>query len=724
MGKLFKILGWLMGVLLLLVIAAVIIIPLVFDPNDFKEEIVTQVQEQTGRTLQIEGDLKLSVLPWLGLETGAVSLGNAEGFGDEPFAAADAIAVRVKLMPLLSKELEVDTIGIEGLVLNLAKARDGRTNWDDLAAEQESQPQESTETESGDGGLKRLAINGVDISDGRITWDDRQSGQRYEIDRIKLKTGSIVPGKPVALEMGLTLESSDPQLNAALEMDGTIEVDEAADTLRISPLKLTVDAKGAALPQGSLRAQLQTALALKLDGSALQLDGLKLDSGDLHLSGNLQGADLNTQPAFSGALKLAEFNLRDWMSSQGLAVPETADPKVLSRVSADVTLDAQGGITNMDKLALVLDDTRINGKASLKGSAIGFALNVDAIDLDRYLPPPQEESGAAAGAGSAAEEGELFPIETLRGLNLNGVLNIQRLTVNKLLAEGVKITVKAGGGQLQMQQQVSSFYQGSYSGQTSINVQGKTPVLKIKSALSNIQAGPLLRDMTGEEERLTGKGRFNADLTASGNSVDALKRSLGGNLSFRFEDGAVKGINLAQTIRELKALFDGNRATQTDEPQQTDFSELTGTGVITRGVLSNRDLYAKSPYIRVDGSGTVNLVNEKTDYDLKTILVNTSKGQGGKELAALEGVTIPLHVSGRYSDPSYSVNWGSVLMDSQKERLKDKLRKKLMGDESAEAAEAEAGTEAGTAAGAETEEPASVEDQLKKKLKDKLKLGF
>jgi AsmA protein len=309
-------------------------------------------------------------------------------------------------------------------------------------------------------------------------------------------------------------------------------------------------------------------------------------------------------------------------------------------------------------------------------------------------------------------------------LNLNGVLNIQRLTVNKLLAEGVKITVKAGGGQLQMQQQVSSFYQGSYSGQTSINVQGKTPVLKIKSALSNIQAGPLLRDMTGEEERLTGKGRFNADLTASGNSVDALKRSLGGNLSFRFEDGAVKGINLAQTIRELKALFDGNRATQTDEPQQTDFSELTGTGVITRGVLSNRDLYAKSPYIRVDGSGTVNLVNEKTDYDLKTILVNTSKGQGGKELAALEGVTIPLHVSGRYSDPSYSVNWGSVLMDSQKERLKDKLRKKLMGDESAEAAEAEAGTEAGTAAGAETEEPASVEDQLKKKLKDKLKLGF
>jgi AsmA protein len=722
MGKLFKILGWLLGVALLLIIAAVIIIPLVIDPNDFKDEIVIQVREQTGRTMQIEGDLKLSVFPWLGLETGAVSLGNAEGFGDEPFAAAAAIAVRVKLMPLLDNELEVDTVAIDGLVLNLAKAKDGRTNWDDLIAAQETTPKEAVEKEERDDGVTRLAISGVDISDGRVSWDDRQSGQRYAIDQIKLKTGSIVPGKPVALEMGLVLESSDPQLNATLDMGGTIEVDENADTLRISPLKLTVDAQGAALPQGALQAQLQTALAMKLDGSSLQLAGLKLDSGDLHLSGDLQGTNLNAQPAFSGSLKLAEFNLRDWMSSQGLAVPETADPKVLTRVSADVTLNAEGGATNFDKLALVLDDTRVNGKASLKGSAIGFTLNVDAIDLDRYLAPQKEAeasagAGAATATGSTAVEEELFPVETLRGLNLNGVLNIQRLTINKLLAEGVKIIVKAGGGQLQMKQQVNSFYQGSYTGQTNINVQGKTPVMKIKSALSDIQAGPLLKDMTGKE-RLTGKGRFNAELTAHGNSTTAVKRSLGGNLNFRFEDGAVKGINLAQTIRELKALFDREKAAESDEPRQTDFSELTGSGVITRGVLSNKDLYAKSPYIRVNGSGTVNLVNEKTDYTLKTVLVNTSKGQGGKELAALEGITIPVRVSGRYSAPKYSINWGEVLMDSQKDKLKESLRKKLQGDAPAEGAE----TGEPAAEGAEPEkEPESIEDLLKKKLKKKLK---
>jgi AsmA protein len=722
MGKLLKILGWLLGVLVLLIVAAVIIIPLVVDPNDFKDEIVTQVRAQTGRSLQIEGDLNLSVFPWLGLETGAVALGNAEGFGDEPFAAAKSAVVRVKLLPLLDKELEVDTIEIDGLVLNLAKAGDGRTNWDDLAAAEEPETKRPAEadTDTEGTGVARLSVGGVDISNGRISWDDRQSGQRYEIDQINLKTGSITSGEPVALEMGLVLEGGDPRLRAKLDMGGTVEVDEDAGTLKVAPLKVSVDAGGEALPQGSLQARLQTALTMKLDGSAIELSGLRIDSGDLHLSGDLQGSNLNTQPAFGGSLKLAEFNLRSWMSSQGMEVPDTADPKALTRVGADVTLSAKGNTTDINKLALVLDDTRVDGKASLRGDAIGFTLNVNAIDLDRYLPPQQEGGRGAGSAGEgAAEEGELFPVETLRGLNLNGVLNIDRLTVNKLLAEGVKIIIKAGGGKLQVDQQVSSFYQGSYTGQTNINVQGKTPVMKIKSALSDIQAGPLLKDMTGEE-RLTGKGRFNSDLTASGNSVNAVKRSLGGNLNFRFENGAVKGINLAQTIRELKALFDGKRAAESDAPRQTDFSELTGSGVITRGVLSNKDLYAKSPYIRVDGSGTVNLVNEKTDYSLKTVLVNTSKGQGGKELAALEGVTIPVRVSGRYSDPKYSVNWGEVLMDSQKERLKEKLRESLQGKK-----KDEAGAEGADTGDAKTsEESDSLEDQVKKKLKGKIKLPF
>jgi len=81
MGKLLKISAWLAGLLVLLVVAAVVILPMVIDPNDYKAQIVDKVQQETGRTLSIDGDLKLSVFPWLGMEINGLGLSNAEGFG-------------------------------------------------------------------------------------------------------------------------------------------------------------------------------------------------------------------------------------------------------------------------------------------------------------------------------------------------------------------------------------------------------------------------------------------------------------------------------------------------------------------------------------------------------------------------------------------------------------------------------------------------------------------
>jgi AsmA protein len=721
MVRLIKILVWLLLIVVVLIGTAVVVAPLVLDPNDFKGDIITQVKERTGRDLKIDGDLKLSVFPWLGIEIGEVELGNAPGFGDQPFAAAKSAAVRVKLMPLLDKELVVDTIGVDGLVLNLAKAKDGHTNWDDLmAAEEPAAAKGAAEPGTEGGGLAKLAIGGVDIQDGRISWDDRQTGEKYEISGLLLKSGAIEPGRPVALETGLTLKQAKPQLTAKLRLTGTVVLDEEAGRLIVSDLQAEVDATGEAIPRGNLRATLATALGLALDGSSVTLDRLNLTSGNLQLTGNLKGSDLGGKPAFSGALKLTPFNLRGWLQSQGMTIPETADAGVLTRFGAETTLAARSGATELEKLSINLDDTHVTGGARLRGEAIGFDLNVDAIDLDRYLPPKREEqAGAGSGAAGGGDE-ELLPVETLRGLNLSGSLAIGRLVVNRLKAEDVRINVKAAGGQLHLDQRISRFYEGSYRGSTDVDVRSATPLVRSESALADIQAGPLLKDLNGSD-RLSGKGRFNAKLNARGNSANSWKRTLAGNLDFRFENGAVKGINLAQTIRETKALFEGKPAPKSNEPVQTDFSELSGTGVIANGILTNRDLSAKSPYLRVNGAGTVNLVSEATDYDLRTVIVGTGKGQGGKELADLEGVTIPVHVSGRYSDPKYSVNWAEVLTSSQKAKLQEKLQEQLQGALGGKSAGDNAGDNAGDTSGSSgdnsTDGKKSLQDQLKGKLK-------
>jgi AsmA protein len=684
MGKLFKVLGTLIAVLVLLIVAAVVILPMVVDPNDYKEEIVSAVQEQTGRDLKIEGDLKLSVFPWLGIEIGALELSNAQGFGDKPFAAVGHAAVRVKLMPLLSKQLEVDTVGLEGLQLNLAKAKDGKTNWDDLAKGKAGE--DKVETSGPGEGMASLSIGGVDISNARISWDDKSSGQLFEVEGFNLKSGAITPGRPVGLEMSFALQSKEPQAKANLNLTGTVSVDEDKGVIDVSGLKVVVDAEGEALQGGALHAELETALSMALNGDSMSLKGLKVSAGDLNLSGDLAGSNLTTKPAFNGSLALAQFNLRNWMASQKMELPPMADETALTRVAASVGLNAQGDVTRFENLAIDLDDTKITGSASLKGPAIGFNLNLDAINADRYLPPPSE--GEQEQTKASGDE-PLFPVDTLRSLSINGVLKIGKLTIQKLLAEQVEVSVKASGGKLNINQKIGKFYEGQFTGKVDLNVAGKTPVVRVEKALTNMNAGPLLKDLTGED-KLTGKGQFNAKLSAQGNSMNAVKKSLGGNLDFSFADGAVKGFNLAETIREAKAKFQGESIPKSDAPPQTDFSELSGSGVITNGVLNNQDLLAKSPFLRVTGAGKVNLVSETLDYKVKPVIVSTDKGQGGEGLDDLKGVPVPVHLTGPYASPDWSIDWGQVLAGTQKAKIeekkeevktkiKDKLGDKLKG---------------------------------------------
>jgi len=677
MGKLLKLVAGLVVLVVLLLVVAVVVLPLVVDPNDYKKEIVSQVQEHTGRTMTMPGDLTLTVFPWLGVETGKITISNPKGFGGQPFAQVNKAAVRVKVMPLLSSKVEVDTLSLDGLILNLMKNKKGRTNWDDLSGGGAPTKGGDKAAASDAQGAPQFTIGGVDISNAKISWADKSVGKAYTVDQFFLKSGSISNGKPVSLELGLTFDSEAPKVSSVIKADATIALNEQAGTLDISDFQLNVDSEGDSLPGGKMAISLETALTMMLDGSAVTLDGLKLAAGDLQLSGRLEGKALAKSPAFSGNLTLAELNLRQWLEGLSLALPPMADDSTLTRVGGQFTLASKGAVTQVSSLDLVLDDSKITGQGQVQGSAVGFSLGIDSINMDRYLAPQAEEAAggqkdaASGGAPANADDAPLMPVELLRTLNLNGEVTIGALTIKKLKAEQVKVKVKAKGGKISLDQTIGKIYQGTHKGRIDLNVSGKTPLLKVDQHLMGVEAGPLLKDLTGED-RLAGKAQFNATITSSGNSVAAIKQALGGALDFRFENGALKGVNLAQTIRETKAKFGGDPAPKGDVPQQTDFSELTGSGTIKRGVLTNRDLLAMSPYLRVTGAGTVNLVSETLDYMVKTVIVSTSKGQGGQGMEDLAGVPIPVKLTGPYASPNYAVDWGQVLTGTQKAKLDEK----------------------------------------------------
>ncbi len=700
MGKFLKILLSLI-IIIVIILAA---LPFVIDPNDYRDEIVEAVEKQTGRKLTIDGELKLSVFPWVGIEIGKMALGNAQGFGDNPFAAIGSASVRIKLLPLFSSELQADTVTLDGLQLNLAKNSKGVTNWADLATAGGSEKTEK-ETSASSKGLAALAIGGVSITNATVNWDDQQTGQSYQVKNFNLNSGVILPGQPIDLSIKMDVDSSAPKMTATLGLDGEFEFALDFSTLSIKPLKFSVDGNGPDLPGGKLNAELSSNVDADLNNLNINLANLKLTSGDLALSGDLKLSDLANTAGVDGKISIAEMNLKKFLASLAIQLPEMSNPDALSKFSLNANLGGNNKAYTINNLAIKLDESSINGSAKQAGAHTEAMLNIDRINLDHYLPkkettptqstsakspapsagsapaqtgsatPATSSNSTTAKASASAAEAPLFPVETLRPLDISSKLDIGHLIVSGLTAEQVVAAVIAKNGKMDIQANIGRFYDGAFSSTTNLNVAGKTPTLAVKADLKNLQAGPLIKDLT-QKDMIAGTGNFDMAITSSGNTVSALKKALNGNLSLALKDGAVKGFNLAKVIRDTRARFEGKAPSTSNEPEQTDFSEMTASAKITNGVLDNRDLTAKSPFIRVNGAGTVNIPAEMLDYTVEATIVESSKGQGGKELDDLKGLNIPVKLTGNWAAPKYEVDWGKVMLSSQKAKVDEKVEEK------------------------------------------------
>jgi AsmA protein len=695
MARLLKLIGALVGILAVLVVVAAIVLPLVIDPNDYKEEIGAEVARHTGRTLNIEGDMALSVFPWLGLDIGPAQLSNAAGFDDPYMAQMETVQVRVKLLPLLRKQLEVDTVRLNGLKLNLARDKDGRTNWADLAGEPAADGEgAATAADSGKtgGGLAGLAIGGIEVADARLTWDDRATATRYEITDLAFTTSAIEPDRAFDLDLNFRVSAAQPEIEGRFHLKGSVLLAAGLRSVDVTTATVDIDATGAGVPGEQVSLSLASDIFVDLDAQTLSLPNLLLETLGLKISGTVAGAAIMAdEPQLSGTLAVAQFSPLTVIDKLGLAPITTRDPVVLTQAMASLDWTASPQHFAATSLNLSLDDTRIDGTAridSFAQPAIRFALKIDRINLDRYLPPElaqattdQPEADAETGRGGS----EPLPLESLRSLNLDGKLEVGQLTAYNLQSSNIIIQVKANNGLLRLNPLGASLYAGQYNGDITLDARKATPHIAINEKVSGVRAGPLLQDLTGEA-RVQGTADVTARLEGSGMSADAIKKTLNGTTSFSFADGSVKGVNIAALIRKAQAKLKGQPAPP-EQPNQTDFSMMHGTATVSNGVVLNDDLELQSPLLRITGKGQVSLPAETIDYTLTTKLVGSLEGQGGKSLEELKGVSIPVRVGGTFSKPTYVPDLGAALSDAAKARLeekveeqKQKLQEKL-GDE-------------------------------------------
>lgn len=597
-----------LGILVALLVVAVVALPFLVPVSVVRERIVASVKEATGRELTI-GEMSVSVLPSLAVEAQDVAFANAPGAAEPNMATLKTLRAGLKLMPLLSGEIAIDRFVLVEPVIHLAVNEQGEPNWRFPAAKDEK-PAAETPQEGGGaaGGLEQLRFGEVRVENGTVTYFDARSGVRQEVTALDL-----------TLEM--------PSLDEPLSADG--EADWRGKTVAVA---LDVAAPRALLEGGTSDLQLNVdsePVKLSLDGQATAAEPFKL----------------------AGAVDLDVPSVRELAAWAAEPIPLQGDGLGPLKIAGQLAVEGpKATFTNAE---IALDAIRAKGELLVDaGQAKPFLrgrLDVEKLDLNPYLPPEQPAPSAPAvgtdgGAAAAGWSEEPIDLSGLKIANADFTLSVGAIQFREIQIGKGTVSALLKDGELTATLAELALYGGAGQGRVVLDGSGATPAIDATMRLADVQIEPLLKDAV-DFDRLSGVGATELTIEGRGKSQKAIVASLDGKGSIDFRDGAILGINLAEMLRNIGSAFTSTGA------QKTDFSELTASYVIQDGVLTNRDLQMKSPLLRVEGEGTVNLPQRTLEYRITPKAVASLKGQGGRE--DLAGVMVPVVIEGPWSNLSF-----------------------------------------------------------------------
>jgi AsmA protein len=645
-----KILTGLAGGILVLIVAGLIAVWLLVNPNAFKGRIANAVRESTGRELNLTGDIRLSVFPWVALQLGPAAFSNPPGFGPEPFLAFNRVDVRVKLLPLLAHELVVDRIDVDGLDLRLRKNAQGVGNWENFGAAN-PKPEASGQPKSG---MRSLKLAGIRITNGRLSYQD------LVIDKINLSTGAF--GEREVTPVSLSFDASPGVAGETLSLNGKFEV--SADAER----HFTVSAAslGGQLSRPGDEAPVHwemTAPAMELDLSAqtAAVPAFALSYSSARITGRVQASKIIDDFGMAGSVTLAPLVLREFAPRVGITLPKTRDPRTLAQLSASSDFSYGASGVRLTRLQAQLDDTHLTGSVARTGEprAIKFDLTVDQINVDRYLRPEHGPAPTAAGA-----QGARPPAATTKLPQAEGTLAVGSLEFAPLEFTAVRMTLASHGNVLHLYPFQAQIDGGSYSGNVWADLRGAAPHMSVDEHLSGVDVARLLAG-TSYKGRLSGRGNVNLKATAEGDEMEKAMLTLNGHVDANLAGGALEGVDLGYEVGLAESLVKHTAQPVRSNPPRTPFDAFKTSAEIVGGIAATKDLVISSPALRVTGQGSANLASKAIDYRMLASL----KSQG----ATL--ADIPVTVTGTYLNPKIKPDVEALAKGEVKQKLEDVLKK-------------------------------------------------
>ena len=413
MGRILKIALGAAGVLVAVFVLLVVVVAWVIEPDDYRPLVQDAVSEGTGRDFQLDGPLSLDWWPCCSIALGPSRLGNPAGFPDGHFVRVESAGLRLALLPLLLRgEVEIDAVTLEGVDVALVALPDGRDNWTLEPDSADADPAAGAEAAD-----ISLRVDGIELRGGRVSYQGPDAASPYVISDLTLSSGVAIAGDELTLD-----RTRIGAVVTAPELPEPLEAQLATSTVAVNLATLTGRLQGL---QASAR----------LLGARLKVTG----------AGTLDGESA----ALAGDLSLESFDARPLLAAFAADGYRPAGKDALGRVSLDARWSADTSRVALEDLKLAVDATTLSGRAAIQdlaAPAVAFALALDDMNLDGYLPA---EAGAVPAAPAAPAATEV-PLADFAGIAVDGTLQMGRVSLSGLTLTDTSVTLAGDGRNLRL----------------------------------------------------------------------------------------------------------------------------------------------------------------------------------------------------------------------------------------------------------------------------------
>ena len=602
------------GAIVALAVLAVVTLLLVVDGAFVKSRLEAAMKEKN-RTLRIEGTPQLKLFPVAGLALGKTTL--SEPGSDRLFVSLESVEVAVRTMPLLSGEVAIETLKLSGATVNVVRRKDGSMNFSDL--------QEKKDKPSGKGEAPpNVRIAGMSVEKVQVAYRDEATGQELNVAELSLKTGRLDGDSPGEVALAARLTGKRPEVDLNAKSSGALRFNLRREEFAFD--KFIVQLKGR-YDQDNISAEFS---APKVDVTPSKASSAEV-KGTVLIKGPRRNLDLKlviaAMEGSATALSIPKILLDLDLALGGVTSKANLSASMKANLAKQDFNAEIGGRIDEGNVKIKLAATNF---APLKAS---FEAEVDRVNADRYMPPEKKD-----GKGD-----EKIDLGFLRGRTVNGKVAIGALTVQRVKMENLKAEVKLADGKLEVSPHSAALYGGTVAGAVSADANGNR--VQVKQDIKGVALGSLLRDYANKD-MLEGKGDVFLDVNAAGATTLALKRALAGSARIAMKEGAIKGINLNDPMKNVKSAL-ATKSSKHDPSQRTEITDLSATFAIKNGVARNDDLQAKGPLIRITGAGNLDIGQNGIDYLAKA--------------TTLANVTVPVKLSGALDNPTWNVDYSGLL---------------------------------------------------------------